>query len=180
MQRRDDSGRIQLNRRQTLAGLGSAIAASGGLAVVMADDVAATVSIDEFAAEDGTLDSSADVTLNAALAYEYAVDGDVDSMAFELRVDEHTIASDELATSAQEVANSHDMAGALTDSPAFDDSEFAVDEETTFELDVSVWFGVLNSSGDVLAEAMASDSSTLVIEPGASARIGGVVTVTDG
>jgi len=164
-----------------VASLG-ALATGGTLLVVGGDTASADVTIGEFAAESATLESGADPDLLADLAYSYAVpDGStVAELGFELRVGDSTIASATLETSATELKQSKSLRGRLADADAYSVSDFDVREETSFELDVSVWFGVMNNAGETIADATASDTATLTINASGQASVGGVVRIVDG
>lgn len=169
-------------RRQVVASL--ATLAGGGTLLVVGGSKGATadVEVGEFAAESATLESGADPDLLAELAYSYQTpDGaDVAELGFELRVGDSTIASASLETSASELEQSKSLRGRLADADAYQASDFDVNEETTFDLDVSVWFGVLDSAGETIVSATASDTATLTIDASGRASVGGVVRIVAG
>lgn len=168
-------------RRQVVASLG-ALAGGGTLLVVGGSDTAsADVTVGEFAAESATLDSGADPSLIADLAYSYQTPdaADVAELGFELRVGDSTIASASLETSATELEQSKTLRGRLADADGYQASDFEVSEETTFDLDVSVWFGVLDSTGETIVSATASDTATLTIDASGQASVGGVVRIVE-
>jgi hypothetical protein len=101
----------------------------------------------------------------------------VAELGFELRVGDSTIASASLETSASELEQSKSLRGRLADADGYQVSDFDVREETTFDLDVSVWFGVLNSAGEPIVDATASDTATLTIDASGQASVGGVVRI---
>jgi len=175
-----DRLRSTVSRRQFTIGLG-ALAASGSLLVLGTGESRAAVSIQDFAAENASLESGADPHLKADLAYEYdlGAQATVEEVAFELRVAEDTIASERLSTSESALSSTVSLDGPLVSSGSYSSSDFAVSEKTSFDLDVSVWFGVLNASGDTIAEATASDTATVVIKAGKVIAVGGVVTLYD-
>lgn len=173
-------GRIG-TRRQLIASLG-ALAGGGTLLVVGGDTASAEVTIGEFSAESATLKSGADPELVADLAYSFSVPAasGVAELGFELRVSDSTIASASLETGATGLEQSKSLRGRLADADAYSASDFDVREETQFELDVSVWFGVLDSAGETIADATATDAATLTIDASGQASVGGVVRVVDG
>jgi hypothetical protein len=166
-------------RRQVVASLG-ALAGGGTILVVGGSDTtSADVTVGEFAAESATLDSGADPDLLADLAYSYQTPSgsDVAELGFELRVGDSTIASASLETSASELEQSKTLRGRLADADAYQVSDFDVREETRFDLDVSVWFGVLDTAGDEIVSATATDTATLTINASGRASVGGVVRI---
>ena len=166
-------------RRQLVASLAT-LSAGGTLLVVGGSDSArADVTIGDFDAESATLDAGADPDLLCDLAYSYTTPNgaDVAELGFELRVGDSTIASASLETSASELEQSKTLRGRLSDADGYQVSDFDVREETAFDLDVSVWFGVLDSAGDEIVSATASDTATLTIDASGQASDGGVVRI---
>jgi len=166
-------------RRQLIGTLGALVGGGTLLVVGGSDPAQADVSVDGLRMDSTTLPSGADPELRADLAYSYQTPdaAEVAELGFELRVDNSTIASASLETSAPELEQSKTLRGRLADADAYQAGDFDVREETTFDLDVSVWFGVLDRAGDAIVSATASDTATLTINESGQASVGGVVQI---
>ena len=173
----DDDSRIAIHptRRRVLGTL-AGLAAGGTLLVTRSGDAAA-VSVESFSAEDASVESGSEPTVSAELAYAFDVDGQVDELAFELRVNETTIDARTLSTSTTSLESATTLSGPLTDADGVTAGDMDVSEETGIDLDVEVYFAVLDADGGVIADATADDSATVTVLPGGEVSVGGVVTI---
>ena len=172
------------SRRRALAAVGTVVGGGTTLALVGSDGARAGVSVESFEVADATFEAS-EVTpvLDATIGYAYRADH-VAELWIGLLVGEEVVAEETLRTASEELENSTDLSGRVTDSPAYAAADFAVGrgEETSVTVEAGVRFEVRDADGDVLAGDEATDEATVEVvspESGSYATIGGLGEVRD-
>ena len=176
--------RSDMSRRHAIAALATVVGGGTTLALVGSDGARASVSVESFEVADATFEAD-DVTpvIDADIGYAYRADS-VTELWIGLLVGEEVVAEETLRTNSEELENTTDLSGRVLDSPAYGQSDFAVDagETTTVTVDAGVRFEVRNGDGSVLASDEATDSATVeVVSPEGEtyATIGGSGEIRD-
>jgi hypothetical protein len=151
-----------LSRRQLIAGAGTL--AAGGLGVVaLGGGARAQVSVDGLQIPDANLTAEAPTpAVRVDIGYEYDVGtAPVAALGFTLAVDGTVVAEDKLDTTRSTLSETTTLNGAIADSEAWRNDDFApeVGGSLTREVVVTVGFDVLESGGS----SIAGDSVTTTV-----------------
>ena len=172
------------SRRRALAAMGTVVGGGTTLALVGSDGARAEVSVKSFDVDDATFEAR-EVTpvIDATIGYAYRADH-VAELWIGLLVGETIVAEETLRTASEELENSTDLSGRVTDSPAYAAADFAVGrgEETSVTVEAGVRFEVRDADGDVLADDEATDEATVEVvssDDETHATIGGTATIDD-
>ena len=173
-----------VSRRHAIAAVGTVVG-GGTLLATGSDSARAEVSVESFDVADATFEAD-DVTpvIDAEIGYAYRADH-VAELWIALVVGETVVAEETLQTGADELENTTDLSGRVTDADRYSTGDFAVDagEETTVSVDAGVRFEVRDANGDVLASDEQFDESEVqVVSPNGDqfATVGGTATIEDG
>lgn len=182
----DSSDSSTVTRRRVLATGASIIGAGsvGVYGVTRTENARASVDVESFQVSDVTFEAqSVTPVLDATIAYDYSVKN-ASEIFIGLEAGGEQIASETLRTDSSELQNTTELSGNVLDSPAFDQSDFAVasGEETTVSVDVSVVFEVRYDSNVVASDSASDTASVEVLSPesGAYATVGGSASFRDG
>lgn len=184
---RFDSVAQHYNRRRVVAGLATLAAGGAGLSA-LGHPARASVSIDSWTVPDASFEAEAVAPVaDATIAYAFDVGSDtaVRALAFELLVDGHAVASDELVTETTSLENTTTLSGALTDSGAWSTSDFdvAVGESVAHDVTVAVRFAVVGTDESEIVTARAEDTATVTVahpqQTEYTASVGGEVAIRD-
>jgi len=179
-----DTSRI--DRRTALVAVGTVAVGGGGL-LSLAGHAHAEVSMDSFDVADAEFEAE-QITPELVVDLRYGYDAGTEAVSavrFGLVVGGDEIASERLDTSRAVFEGQTGLTGRLTDSSAWDASDFAVEvgETVTRDVSVRVVFEVLDRSDSVLVSDTASDTATVEIaHPQANAwtaTVGGTGTIQD-
>jgi hypothetical protein len=159
-----------------VAGLATALAGGGGLAVVATDEAVA-VSVESLSVDDAQFQAEqVDPVVDVTIGWEYAVER-AEQVIIELLVGETVVAEESLRTSTAELSNESELSGRVVRSEAWSASDFAVERGETVTRDVTVGVRLaVRADESVVAEDTATDTATVEVaypEDAASASIGG-------
>ena len=165
-----------LTRRRMVAGLATALAGGGGLAVVGSEEAVA-VSVESLNVADAKFEAKqVDPVVDVEIAYEYAVER-AEQVVLELRIGETVVAEESLRTSTTELSNTSELSGRIVRSDAWSASDFAVERGETVTRDVTVGVRLaVRADESVVAEDAATDIATVEVaypESARTASIGG-------
>ena len=176
-----------VSRRQALAGIGTLATGATTVAVLGSDDARAQVTVDGLSVADGTFEANAITPkLIVDVAYRYDVTGaDIDHVAFGLRVDDAELDSSALSTSSESLDETTQLGGRLTTLEQYTASAFdpAIGETVTVSFTATVTFAAVDSAGDDIVTASASDDATLTVahpqDSEYQASVGGTGRIVD-
>lgn len=184
---RFDSAAQHLTRRNALAGVGTLVV-TGGAVHALSGGARAQVSIDDWHVPDASFEAaSVEPVVDADIAFAYDTGGgDVRALAFELLVDDHAVASDELVTDATSLESTVTLSGPITSSAAWDAADFdvSVAESVQQDVTVAVRFAALSPDDSEIVTDRAESTSTVAVshpqESEYTASVGGEATIRNG
>jgi hypothetical protein len=173
----------RLSRRRAIAAVGTVV---GGGAVLAAGsgDARASVSVESFDVADATFEA-AEVTpvIDAEIGYAYRA-ASVAELWLGLLVGETVVAEQSLRTGSEELENTAELSGRVTDADGYSAADFTVESgsETTVTVNAGVRFEVRDADGAVVASDEARDESDVRLvspEGETHATIGGSAEIVD-
>jgi len=159
-----------LTRRRVVA-TGATVAAGSGYLLYSTDQARADVTLDEWTVSNASFDQPVDPVVDATVQWAYEVSDDVDRLRVELLIDGESLAFKDLNTSSQSAESSTDVSARVTEHTQLSAEDFGSGTETT--LTVTARFRVYKSDETVIAEATATDTTTVTVAEGAVVAVGG-------
>ena len=174
---------LNVTRRHAIAAVGTVVG-GGTILAAGTDSARASVSVESFSVADATFEA-AEVTpvIDAAIGYAYRA-ASVAELWLGLVVGETVVAETSLRTGSEELENTTELSGRVTDADAYSAADFVVESgsETTVTVDAGVRFEVRDADGSVVASDEARDESDVrVVSPEGEthATIGGSAEIVD-